>query len=128
MRKSDCGVRSGNDRTMEIDEIISALEYHTGRFPRAAVEEAIGKKDRIIPELLKVLETARHDEGRSIQADERYHLHMYAVYLLAQFREKMPGLSNRSGNAINGNSEIRQNRFDGVAGRDGGHSPYSSAF
>jgi len=88
MRKSDCGVRSGNDRTMEIGEIISALEYHTGKFPRVAVEEAIEKKDQIIPELLKALEKARHDGGRSILADEHYYLHMYAVHLLAQFREK----------------------------------------
>jgi len=88
----DCPHRSQNaerpQNAMEVDEIISALESYTGRFPRKAVEEAIAKKDQLIPELLNALEKATHDGGRSILDAESYHLHMYAVYLLAQFREE----------------------------------------
>ena len=72
---------------METKEIIASLEYFTKKFPREALKEAINRKDEIVPVLLDALETARNDI-KLILDDETYYLPMYAVYLLAQFREK----------------------------------------
>ncbi len=72
---------------MEITEIISQLEYNTGSFPKKAVEAAVENRDLIIPELLKAL------EGTTLNSEEfiekpAYFLHIYALFLLAQFKEK----------------------------------------
>ena len=72
---------------METQEIIAALEYYTGTFPRKAVAAAIEHKDQIVPELLQALESTR-DDISSVLDDEGYQLHTYALYLLAQFRDK----------------------------------------
>ncbi|HID55336.1 TPA: DUF1186 domain-containing protein [Candidatus Poribacteria bacterium] len=72
---------------MEIKEILSELEYNKGYFPHEAVREAIRQKEKMIPELLKVLENV---ERNIHQIEERpdYMAHIYAMFLLAQFREK----------------------------------------
>ena len=71
---------------MDIQEIIGVLEYETGPIAREALEEAIARQDEVTPELLRILEEARIDmEGL---LEDRYMGHMYAPYLLAQFREK----------------------------------------
>lgn len=72
---------------MIIPEIIAELAYNTGVFPCQAVTEAIAQREAIIPELLSVLEDARTDIDR-IAHDENYMGHIYAMYLLAQFREQ----------------------------------------
>jgi len=72
---------------MEIKEILSKLEYNTGSFPYKAVQEAITQKDKIIPELLKILEYVKKNI-RQIEEQPAYMAHIYAMFLLAQFREK----------------------------------------
>jgi NADH:ubiquinone oxidoreductase subunit E len=72
---------------MEIKEILSELEYNKGSFPYEAVEEAIKQKDKIIPELLKILENAEKNIHQ-IEEQPDYMAHIYAMFLLAQFREK----------------------------------------
>ena len=72
---------------MELTEILSALEENSERkFPRLAVEEAIAQQEAITPLLLKTLEEARVNIEK-IEKRPAYFLHIYALYLLAQFRE-----------------------------------------
>lgn len=71
---------------MTIPEILDALTTYTGTFPRASVAEAIAQREAITPELLRILE---HDAANlaEIAPKEDYMAHLYAMYLLAQFRE-----------------------------------------
>jgi hypothetical protein len=71
---------------VEISEILRQFERNTGEFPRAAVEAAVAQRDEIVPELLRVLE---HTVGHAaeLEADHDYMAHLYAMFLLAQFRE-----------------------------------------
>ena len=74
---------------MEIPQILQQLERATGWFPRSAVEAAIAQREEITPALLGILEhTVAHAEevaGGEVYAD--YLAHLYAMLLLAQFRE-----------------------------------------
>lgn len=71
---------------MNADEIISALEYNHGKFPRVALAKAIEEKEIVAPRLLQVVkDAAKNIQG--IEEDTAYMLHIYALYLLAQFRE-----------------------------------------
>ena len=71
---------------MNIDEIISLLEYNHGTLPRAALSKAIDEKEAIVPRLLQEIENAV-SKIEKIHDEEAYMLHIYALYLLAQFRE-----------------------------------------
>jgi hypothetical protein len=72
---------------MKIPDILKELEPYTGRFPMQAMRAAIGQREAITPELLRVVEAvAENPEHYARQ--EGYMLHMFALYLLAQFREK----------------------------------------
>src|SRR2546423_365768 len=71
---------------MTIPEIIEALTPYTGKFPRAAMESAIAQKDEIIPHLLAALEEVAKEPEKF--TGENQMLHVFATYLLAQFREK----------------------------------------
>ena len=71
---------------METAAILRQLERATGKFPRAAVEAAVARRDEVIPELLRILaETV--DRARQLEAEGDYMAHLYAMFLLAQFRE-----------------------------------------
>ena len=72
---------------MRIKEILKELEFNTGTFPRQAVEAAIANRERITPELLRIIEQATQNV-EALLHKERYMAHLYAMYLLAQFREK----------------------------------------
>jgi hypothetical protein len=72
---------------MDIQEILSRLERNEGRFPSAAVQEAIAHRDEIIPPLLEVLAAAARDP-QAFATDQDRMIHIYAMFLLAQFREK----------------------------------------
>jgi hypothetical protein len=73
---------------METAEIVREFERETGKFPLAAVEAAVADPEAIIPELLRIVEdtleraTLYGDDG-----DGDYLGHLYAMFLLAQFRE-----------------------------------------
>lgn len=71
---------------MDILHILEDLAYDTGQLPREAIEEAIIKKEAIIPFLLQTLENAVNNIEDIIEEDN-YQGHLYAVYLLSQFRE-----------------------------------------
>ena len=73
---------------MEVTDIIGQLERFKGKFEREAVEAAVARKEEITPELLRVLEEIADPEGARRRAvEDGYMTHLYAMYLLAQFRE-----------------------------------------
>jgi len=65
---------------------LQELKYNTGVFPRRALQEALAHKDEIVPALLKVIEDAK--SLPEVLYEDRYMEHIYAMYLLAQFRER----------------------------------------
>jgi len=67
-------------------EILHHFERVSGKFPRAAIEAAVARREEITPLLLHVLEDTilRADE---ISYEDDYMAHLYAIFLLAQFRE-----------------------------------------
>jgi hypothetical protein len=71
---------------MEVSEILKQFEVFTGKFPRAAVEEAIERREEITPKLLRILEEIL-DSAEQSGSGKEYNAHLYALYLLAQFRE-----------------------------------------
>ncbi len=72
---------------MDAQKIISNLEYFDGTFPETSVKEAISQKKEIIPKLLDILKNAVTNIDKLLK-DEAYLGHIYAMFLLALFREK----------------------------------------
>lgn len=66
-----------------------ALERYNRAFPREALKEAVCQREEITPELLRILEYALANAQAIGQQEEdgSYFAYMYAMYLLAQFRE-----------------------------------------
>lgn len=73
---------------MDIPHILEELAYDLGELPREAIEAAIAKREQMTPHLLAILQDAidRIDE---VIEDDNYQGHIYALYLLAQFREPL---------------------------------------
>src|SRR5882724_12984533 len=67
---------------MEIVEILSEFKRATGKFPQAAVEAAVERRDEIVPDLLRILDETI---ARPTEADSM--AQVFAMFLLAQFRE-----------------------------------------
>ena len=72
---------------MDIQEILQRLELSDGTFPREALTEAIAKGKQIIPDLLEIIKQAK-EEAEDLTEEENYMAHIYAMFILAQFREK----------------------------------------
>jgi Protein of unknown function (DUF1186)/SEC-C motif len=69
-------------------ELIAKLDYQkSGPFPKAAVEEIIARKEEMIPHLLDILDAALADPKLYLDDAKSMHCY-YALFLLAQFREK----------------------------------------
>jgi hypothetical protein len=62
------------------------MERATGRFPQAAVEAAVARREEVTPELLRILEDTV-DRAPQLPVEGEYMAHFYAMLLLAQFRE-----------------------------------------
>jgi len=71
---------------MTFDQILAELKYNNGTFPRSALKHAIEEQGAITPKLLEVLEEAKNNLEK-ISDESNYMLHIYAMFLLAQFRE-----------------------------------------
>jgi hypothetical protein len=71
---------------MEIAEILQQLERPKRAFPTAAVEAAIAQREKITPALLGILEDTIN-RAEELIADHDYMAHLFAMYLLALFRE-----------------------------------------
>jgi hypothetical protein len=72
---------------MTIPEILKELEPYTGRFPKNAMQAAIDQREAITPELLRVVEAVA-DNPTEFARRRDYMVHLFALFLLAQFREK----------------------------------------
>jgi hypothetical protein len=70
-----------------MEEIIERLKFYDGTFPHQALKEAVARREQVTPVLLQILEEAAHNI-EDIYEQEDYMAHIYAMFLLAQFREK----------------------------------------
>lgn len=70
-----------------MEKVIKTLKFNTGSFPKETVQEAVANKEEITPLLLASLEGLLVNPSMAL-VDDDYMLHLYGVYLLAQFREK----------------------------------------
>ena len=71
----------------DLETIKQELAVNRGRFPKQALRGAIQQREAITPILLEALEAAA-DDPAALDADDRAMLHIFAMYLLAQFREQ----------------------------------------
>jgi len=71
---------------MNTQEILEELKYNKGIFPRQALQEAVARKEEMTPSLLRIIEEAKLLP--EVLYGHSYIAHIYAMYLLAQFREK----------------------------------------
>src|ERR1035437_1288892 len=71
---------------MDLQQTLKALEDNDQHYAREAVSEAILRRDEIIPALLKILEDVIENPEPFIEVSQRFD-HIYAMFLLAQFRE-----------------------------------------
>lgn len=71
---------------MDMEELLARLGKHDGSFPTDLVSEVIARRDEVIPRLLGILEDVDRDPEPWL-ADEKGMLHIWALYLLALFRE-----------------------------------------
>lgn len=72
---------------MDIHQILEEIAYDFGVLPREAIEAAILYKEQITPFLLDTLKKSSIYVEEIIEQDN-YHGHLYAMYLLAQFRNQ----------------------------------------
>ncbi len=71
-----------------IEEILAELERLRGYFPREAIQKAVEHREEITPALLHIIEDTT-ERAEELRTDYEYMAHMYAMYLLAQFREPL---------------------------------------
>lgn len=71
---------------METAEIIQRFQWLGKGFEQEAVEAALARREEVTPALLGILEDVA-DRGAEVDKDGTYMGHLYATYLLAQFRE-----------------------------------------
>ena len=67
--------------------LLEKISINDGHFPRKELKEIIARKDEYIPELLEIAVNVR-DNYEKYMDNENYIGHIYAFFLLAQFRVK----------------------------------------
>ena len=72
---------------MTIPEIIAELTRKSVVFPHQAISEAIAQREAVVPQLIGLLEEATSNIA-DVAAQEDYMGHVFAMYLLSQFREE----------------------------------------
>lgn len=81
-------LNDGSDYSNEpIDALLGKIAYNNGYFPREILEALIRRKEEAIPELLEVLKKVNESPVK-FSKEKTYMGHLYAAYLLAQFRVK----------------------------------------
>jgi hypothetical protein len=73
---------------MNVDEIIRALTTFTHKLPKEALSEASQHREELAPRLLDSLDYVAENVKKIMDEDPDYHLHFFAMFLLAQFREQ----------------------------------------
>ncbi len=72
-----------------LDNILSALEFNIDcTFPKNALQEATQRFDEIYPYLIESIIYAKKNAKEILHNKEPYMLHIYSLYLLAQFQKK----------------------------------------
>jgi hypothetical protein len=83
--KEAAAALAGDDgSSMSLDEVVRSRETYTGVFPRRAVLAAVARREEITPRLLAILELP----AAELAARRYYEGHIFAMFLLAQFRER----------------------------------------
>ena len=72
---------------MDAQTLFSQLEFNTGQFPEDVLNDAIDQWASIAPLLLEELRSAAADPVALLSKGDDYIRYVYAMYLLAQFRE-----------------------------------------
>lgn len=72
---------------MDAQTLFNRLEFNTGEFPSEILTDALAHREIIVPLLLEELRAVAADPEAVLDKDESYIRHIYAMYLLAQFRE-----------------------------------------
>jgi hypothetical protein len=78
---------TATETRMTTQEIIAALTRLSGAFPQQAVAEAIAQREEVVPGLLRLLEYSASNIA-DIAPQTDYMGHIFALYLLSQFREE----------------------------------------
>jgi hypothetical protein len=71
-----------------LPDYLQPLEFFSRPFPLAAMEAAVARRDESIPHLLHALEWADAHPDAASDGARPYMLHLFALFLLAQFREQ----------------------------------------
>lgn len=71
---------------MEIEELFACLDRHQGSFPKDLTAEVIARREEATPRFLAMLEDIDGNPEPWLAANGRM-IHIYALYLLALFRE-----------------------------------------
>ena len=72
---------------MDAEMLFAQLDKNTGEFPEDVLNDAIDQRELIVPLLLEELRCAAADPAALLSKGGSYIRHIYAMYLLAQFRE-----------------------------------------
>ena len=70
-----------------MNELLKEIDHNNGEFPQLQLKEIIKRKEEFIPELLEILKNAKENH-EDILKEPEYFAHIYASFLLAQFKEK----------------------------------------
>jgi Protein of unknown function (DUF1186)/SEC-C motif len=71
---------------MDLDELFVRLERHRDSFPEDLVAEVIARREEVTPRFLEILEDIDRNPETWLMDDQGM-IHIYAMYLLALFRE-----------------------------------------
>jgi uncharacterized protein DUF1186/SEC-C motif-containing protein len=67
--------------------LVDQLRYKENVFPQEILEDIVNNREQYTPELLNIIEYSTN-HMQELQGDPDNMAHIYAIYLLAQFREK----------------------------------------
>lgn len=70
-----------------VEELLDQIAYNTGSFPKEVLGKVIYRREEAVPLLLNILCKVRNNPGK-YRDEKGYFAHIYAAYLLAQFRVK----------------------------------------
>jgi len=74
---------------MQIKEILTQLKfYNNGKFPLEALQAAVNQQEEITPHLLEIIQDCIENTAIYLSSSPAIMRHIYALFLLAQFREK----------------------------------------
>jgi hypothetical protein len=86
---------------METQELLERLDRHRGSYPEDLLAEVIARREEVIPGFLEILEDIDRNPEPWLVDDGRM-IHIYALYLLAMFRETHACPSVITSKAANG--------------------------